>query len=86
MYFHLQTTFSLTREDIPNKPDLFVESLRKIFGAGAKVIEEAIVKGLYSKLGMEYRERKNASFVDYLIDAREHKIKRFEHNESAFLR
>ena len=70
IYFHLQSTYSLAREDIPNKPDVFAEGLRKIFGAGAKVIEESIVKILYSKLEIEYEERKNTCFVDYLNDAR----------------
>jgi len=66
IYFHLQNTCSLMREDIPNKPEAFAEGLRRIFGAGAKAIEESIVKSLYSKLGIEYKKRKNTGFVDCL--------------------
>jgi hypothetical protein len=48
--FHLQSLYSLKREDIPNQPEAFAEGLRKIFGSGAEVIEKATVKSLYHKL------------------------------------
>jgi len=85
IYFHLQNKFSLSREDIPDKPDLFTESLRKIFGAGAKVIEEAIAKSLCDKLGIEYKGKKNACFVDYLNDARRQKTKHLAESEESVL-
>lgn len=70
IFFHLQNTYSLTREDIPSKPEVFVEGLRRIFGVGAKVIEESIVRSLYIKLGIKYNEKKNADLLDYLNDLR----------------
>jgi len=69
IYFHLQNGCSLPREDIPDKPEMFAEGLKKMFGAGAKVIEESVVKILYGKLGIEYKERENTCFVDYLNGA-----------------
>jgi hypothetical protein len=69
IYFHLQNTVSLKREDVPDKPETLAEGLQKIFGAGAVVIEKAIVKSLYSKLGIEYQEKKNYCFLAYLNDA-----------------
>jgi len=87
IYFHLQKTCSLAREDIPNQPDIFALGLEKIFGRGAKVVEESIVKSLYSKLGIRYKGMENARFTDYLNDAREHKTKRLnEYEESVALR
>jgi len=68
-YFHLQNVCSLMREDIPNNPSVFVLGLEKIFGGGAKVIEESIVKTFYCKLGIKYEEKKTATFADRLHDA-----------------
>lgn len=67
-YFHLQHMYSLSREDIPYNPAVFASGLEKIFGAGAKVIEESIVKSLYCKLGIKYEKKKGARFGDYLQD------------------
>jgi len=69
VYFHLQTKYSLMREDVPNKPEVFVECLEKIFGAGAKVVEEAIAKSLCKKLGLTF-ETKYESFVNCLNEIR----------------
>lgn len=66
IYFHLQNLCSLKREDIPEKPEIFMEGLQKIFGLGAKVIEKAIVKSLYVKLGLGFKEKKGYSFLEYL--------------------
>jgi hypothetical protein len=45
------------------------EGLRKIFGLGAEVIEKAVVRSLYHKLGIKYEEKKNYGFLAYLKDA-----------------
>ncbi|MEM3464110.1 MAG: hypothetical protein QXL91_04525 [Candidatus Bathyarchaeia archaeon] len=70
IYFHLQNSFSLKREDIPEKPEAFINGLRKIFGLGAQAIERSIIKCLYGKLGLELREEKNYDFSKYLDDAK----------------
>jgi len=69
IYFHLQSLYSLKREDIPEHLEAFVESLRKIFGLGAEVIEKAVIKSLYNKLGLKYEEKENVSFLAYLKEA-----------------
>ncbi|MEM3459120.1 MAG: hypothetical protein QXN36_00820 [Candidatus Bathyarchaeia archaeon] len=70
VYFHLESLYSLRKEDVLEKPDVFVESLRKIFGMGAGVIEKAILKSLYEKLGLDYKEDKNWDFAAYLNEAK----------------
>ena len=70
IYFHLQKLCSLKREDVSEKPEAFVEGLRKIFGVGAEVIERAIVKTLYCKLELKYEEGKDQGFLAYLNDAK----------------
>ena len=69
IYFHLQNLYSIKREDIPDQPEAFVEGLRKIFGKGAEVIEKAMAKSLYNRLGMKYDEKKGYGFLAYLNDA-----------------
>jgi len=71
VYFHLQNMFSLKKENVPDRPEVLVKGLKKIFGAGAKAIETWILKSLYQKLGAKYEEKKNSQFEDYLNDARE---------------
>lgn len=71
IYFHIQEMCSLTREEIPNKPDVLASGLKKIFGAGSKVIEKSIVESLYQKFGIKYEEKKNCSFLHYLDHAME---------------
>jgi hypothetical protein len=71
IYFHLKNMCSLTREDVPNRPDVFVSGLERIFGAGSKAIEKSIVESLYRKLGIKYEEKKKCSFLDHLNYAME---------------
>jgi len=66
IFFHLEKSYSLKRQDIPKKPEAFAEGLEKIFGVGALVLEKIIVKTLYSKLGLEYEDKKDFVFMDYL--------------------
>jgi len=70
IYFHLQNSHSLKREDIPEKLEIFMNGLRKIFGLGAQAIERSIVRCLYSKLGLEFIERKDYDFLKYLDAAK----------------
>jgi len=68
IFYHLENTYSVKRQDIPKKPEAFAEGLEKIFGKGASVLEKIIVKTLYSKLGLEYEDKKDFVFIDYLKD------------------
>jgi len=68
VFFHLENTYSVKRKDIPKKPKAFAEGLEKIFGEGALVLEKIVVKTLYSKLGLEYEDKKAFVFMDYLRD------------------
>jgi hypothetical protein len=71
VFFHLQRTYSLVKEEIPRKPEDFAKALENMFGA--KVLETLIVKSLYSKLGLKYEEKSARSFIDYIKSARKAK-------------
>jgi hypothetical protein len=71
IYYHLNKSFKLQREDIPEGTNQFSQALNTIFGPGAEVIEKLIVKNLYCKLNLSFEEKTNFEFVDYLSLARE---------------
>ena len=77
VYFRLRHSYALSKEDVPAHPEIFVECLEKIFGSGSRVIEKAIIKSLYSKLGLEYVKKKNFDFLECLNEAKT-QLKKFE--------
>jgi hypothetical protein len=66
VFFHLEKSYSLKKDEIPKKPEVFMMGLRKIFGAGAAVLEKLILEALHSKLGLKYESESSYSFADYL--------------------
>jgi len=71
IYFYLESDYSLTKEKVPENAEAFVNGLENIFGAGALVIERAILRNLHSKLGLKYEENKNCRFIEYLKKTKE---------------
>ena len=76
IYTYMKGTCHLERKDIANKPDLFSASLEKLLGSGAFVIENLILKNLCSKLELEFAEREDYKFPDYIRKLK--KAQRFE--------
>jgi hypothetical protein len=70
IYFRLKQSYALKKEDVPGNPEIFVRCLREIFGSGAEVIERAIIKSLYKKIGIRFEDKKGFGFMEYLNEAR----------------
>ena len=68
VFYNLEMSCSIKREEIPKKPKALVAELRKIFGAGSSVLEKLIVRRLYLKVGLKYEDKKDYTFLDYLRD------------------
>ncbi len=69
VYFHLENTFKINKQDIPNKIEKFIDAINKIFGSGAKIIEIQIMKSLFKKVGCtieHYPEKNNLIFSEYI--------------------
>jgi len=66
LFFHLERDYSMKKSEITRKPEVFAVAVQKIFGAGAPVLEKLILKNVCSKLGLEYQEKKQYKFSDYL--------------------
>jgi len=77
IYFHLENTFKINRQDIPYKIEEFAEAIEKIFGLGAKFIEISIMKCLYEKIGsvFEYPEHKDLVFTEYVASVKQSFLK-----------
>ena len=52
IYFHLEDSFNVKRQDIPQKTDDFSDALERIFGLGAKHLELLFIKSLHAKIGV----------------------------------
>jgi len=71
IYYHLKTSFRLEKEKIPDDPEEFSQALHSIFGPGAEVIENFIIKELYGRLGLDFEEETSSEFVESLRWAQE---------------
>jgi hypothetical protein len=65
-----------TRISFGEDAKVFVDALRGILGAGSAPIEEMIVEQLFSKLCMEYEEKRNYTFSDYIRELKKRIEKR----------
>jgi hypothetical protein len=54
IYFHLEQTFIIPRQDIPYRIDDFSDALEQIFGIAAKYLEILIMKKLHEKVPCFY--------------------------------
>lgn len=50
IYFHLEKTFKLNKQEIPHKIEEFADAIENIFGHGAKLLQIIIMKRLYEKV------------------------------------
>ena len=70
IYDFLENQCHLKREDIPKKTEVFSADLEKLLGSGATVIEKMILRNLYHKLELRFKEKKGYKFSDYIKELR----------------
>ncbi len=66
IYDYLENHFGLKREEIAEKLEVLSAGLESLLGSAAFVVEQLILKNLYSKLGLEYEEKEGYDFSDYV--------------------
>jgi hypothetical protein len=69
IYYYLEKTYNIKKQDIPNKIEKFTETIEKLLGSGAKIVEVRIMKILYKKAGCElthYKQQKDLEFTEYI--------------------
>jgi hypothetical protein len=75
--FHLETSFKIKKEGIPENVTEFAKALEKIFGPGAVYLEKLIAKRLYEKLGLDFEDEESTDFIECV----DHIKKRLPHRE-----
>lgn len=72
IYFHLERSFDIKREEIPDRVGAFAQAMENIFGAGAGCLEVLIMQRLYEKVGgvLEWNKSKGFSFIEYVTVAK----------------
>ncbi|MGD6852564.1 MAG: hypothetical protein ACQCN6_10945 [Candidatus Bathyarchaeia archaeon] len=55
IYFHLETKFAVSKQDIPDRIGDFTDALETIFGQGARALEILIMKNLNQKVKCHYK-------------------------------
>lgn len=72
IFFHLENSFQIGKENIPANVNEFAKALEKIFGPGATYLEKLIARRLYEKLGLDFEEVENWNFLEYVDNAKKH--------------
>ena len=72
IFFHLETSFKIKKDEIPANLTEFSKALEKIFGPGASYLERLIAKRLYEKLGLKFEEGENWDFLEYVDNVKKH--------------
>ena len=70
LFVLLQSKHHIPREEIPDRPNDFELALKGILGPDAVRVSRIIAERLYSKLGLEFTDAPNRSFVEYVSEAR----------------
>jgi hypothetical protein len=70
IYDFLENQAQLKLEDAVDKPEIFSDSLKKLMLSAATIIEQHILKNLYSKLGLKFEEKADFQFADYVKELR----------------
>jgi len=68
IYSYLENKLTLKREKISQNIKIFDKGLNDFLSSGAFVVENLILKRLYTSFGFEFRQaERNCSFADYII-------------------
>ena len=66
IYNHLERNYSLKREEIPEKLEVFAMGLEGFLSSGAQVVERIILEKVYSSFGFQCQVKEGYRFVDYV--------------------
>ncbi|MCW4035519.1 MAG: hypothetical protein NWF03_09170 [Candidatus Bathyarchaeota archaeon] len=66
IYKFLETHAKLKITQVADKPEIFSKNLHKLMSSATHVIEQTILRKLYSKLGIKFEEKNGYKFSDYI--------------------
>ena len=62
IYFHLEKSFFIKRDEIPYRLGAFTQAIENIFGVGADVLEILIANKLYEEIGEVFDRNESGRF------------------------
>jgi len=68
IYNHLEKNYSLKRQEIPEKLEVFIGGLEEFLSSGAQVVEKIILQKVYSSFGFQRQIKEGYSFIDYVTE------------------
>ncbi len=73
IFYHLEESFKVKKEEIPSKTQPFMDALEKIFGPGTTFIEALIIKRLDDKVkaGLKRQIPKPVKLSEYVTMAKD---------------
>ena len=80
IYFHLETEYKISKQDIPHRIEDFTEALEDVFGVGAKLLEIKIMENLFNKtrhLQPHFHTQESLEFTKYIKSARTHSMHQY---------
>ena len=66
VYKYLEDKLHLKLDEVAEKPGVFSASLERLLGSVAPLIENLILRNLYSELGLKLEEKEDYGFKDYI--------------------
>ncbi|MGQ9564974.1 MAG: hypothetical protein ACUVT5_00300 [Candidatus Bathyarchaeales archaeon] len=70
IYAFLENNYTLNREELPEKIDVFEEGLRRFLSTGAFTVERVILEKLYSALECKYKLNGETDFKSSIMQLR----------------
>ena len=71
MFEHLERFYSVKKDELPSHLDMLILALKTNFGSrGSQVVEKAIAKRFYSRLGLEFIDHPQRTLVGYVENAK----------------
>jgi len=70
IYYHLEKSFNVKKEEIPGRMTAFTQAIENIFGVGANFIEILIMKKLNEKVGGSFKCNESEGLNIYVSKAK----------------
>ncbi|RLI46716.1 hypothetical protein DRO69_02435 [Candidatus Bathyarchaeota archaeon] len=68
IYNYLERNYSLKREEIPEKLEVFTRGIEQFLGSGAQVVQKITLQKLSACSGVQCQVKEGYSFVDYVTE------------------
>lgn len=63
MYFHLENSFDLKKQEIPVRLEKFADAIHIVFGSGASLLEDIIVRKLRQSQNPDFSKAKDLESI-----------------------